>query len=247
VETVFPGAGGLHLEPDNIHVWFVDLSLNFPRIAALESYLGSEERTRADRHHFSQDRTRFICSHGILRELLGAYCGQHPANIRFGCGQFGKPVVVHSSRDIPEFNCSRAGDMALFAFSLGRSLGVDIERIEEDEEFLNLATQHFMTAENEILKNLDAKARMVELFRHWTRREAYLKATGQALGHIPPEIDVSRSVIRSAGGTYTWTIKTFDHLSAYASSVASAGVEQTYNVFDYGAVPPRVAVLRTAS
>ena len=247
METISLPDRDLHLGPDDIHIWFANLNVNCARLPTLESYLGADERVRADRYHFHLDRDHFVCAHGILRELLGAYSGQHPANLRFTYGPFGKPAAIQSGNVVPKFNCSRSGDIALFAFALDRDVGVDIECIEEDDDFLNIAMQYYTLAENEILKNLDGQARMVELFRYWTRREAYLKATGDALGHPTVELDVSDSVIRSEDGASTWTIETFDFVPGYASSLASAGMNQIHSIFDYGALPASIVALRTAS
>lgn len=246
MEIVSLAGRDLHLGPDDIHVWVADLSVNCARLPTLESYLGADERVRADRYHFHLDRERFVCARGILRELLGAYSGQHPANLRFTYGQFGKPAAVQSGAVVPRFNCARAEDISLFAFALNRDVGIDIERIEEDEDFLNIAVQHYPRSENEFLKSLDAARRMIELFRYWTRREAYLKATGQVFSHLTSEFDESHSVVHAADGASAWTIKTLDLIPGYASSLASAGIDQIHTIFNYGAIPLPVVALRTA-
>jgi 4'-phosphopantetheinyl transferase len=192
MKLVTPADRHLHLGQDDVHVWPTNLNIGNERLTLLNSYLSADERVRADRYHFPQDRSRFICARGVLRELLSAYSGQHPASIRFSYGQFGKPTAVQSSGLVPDFNYSRSANVALFAFTRERAIGVDIERIEDDEEFLSIAVQHYTHSENLVLNSLEKSAKMIEFFRYWTRREAYLKATGQGL--IPSRDQTSRNV-----------------------------------------------------
>jgi 4'-phosphopantetheinyl transferase len=226
----------LQLGPNDVHVWCADLNKNCARLAMLESYLGAGERIRAERCQSRIARDHFVCARGILRELLGAYSGQHPASLRFAYGPFGKPIVVESGRIVPKFNCARSADIALFAFAIERDVGIDVERIEDDENFLNVGIQFFTHSENEMLKGLDAESRIAEFFRCWTRREAYLKATGQPLSHVTDELDVSCPVLYTADGA--WTIRTFDAVPGYASSLASSGLNQLETIFDYETMPP---------
>ena len=78
---------------DDIHVWqaALDREENFLRQA--EATLSPEEKARADRFHFANDRNRFVVARGLLRELLGRYLQQAPAALEFSYGQHGKPAL----------------------------------------------------------------------------------------------------------------------------------------------------------
>jgi 4'-phosphopantetheinyl transferase len=235
MQTVPLSSSDLQLGPNDVHVWCADLNKNCGVLSTLEGYLGVEERMRAERYQSRLARDHFVCARGILRELLGAYSGQHPANLRFACGPFGKPLVVESSNIVPKFNCARSAGIALFAFAADREVGIDVERIEDDEDFLNVGMQFFTHSEIEFLNDLDADDRIAEFFRYWTRREAYLKATGQPFSHLTDELDVSCPVLHATDGA--WTISTFDAVPGYASSLASLGLNHIQSIFEYAAAP----------
>ena len=248
MELATPADRWFEFGPRDVHVWPANLNIEGERLALLTSYLSADERARADRYHFSQDRRRFICARGVLRELLSAYSGtQHPASIRFSYGEYGKPAAIASGAFVPRFNYSRSADTAAFAFTRDRAIGIDIERIEDDEEFLTIAIQHYTHAENVVLASLERAARMTEFFRYWTRREAYLKATGQGLTYLSGDLDVGDAVVHSPGEEGEWILETFDLVDGYASSIAVEGGRPALKLFRDAEFPTRLLDFRTAS
>lgn len=246
MERCSPSGRNLQLGAADVHIWCANLNVSGARLSALENYLWPDERARAGRFHFRRDRDRFVCAHGLLRELLSCYSRQDPGSHRFGYSEFGKPRVIQSSADIPSFNYSRSADMALFAFTRDRAVGIDIEQIQEDEEFLDIAVQYYTHSERTILDGLDARARMAEFFRYWTRREAFLKATGEGLGRLTNELEVESSVIRSSDGVTEWRIETLELVPGYASSIAVAGADWMLTAFELEDPAPPLAALRNA-
>ena len=80
-----------------------------------------------------------------------------------------------------EFNVSHSGDLALIAVSSGRRLGVDIERIRADVDTVALAERFFSRRERAGLQALADHLRVPAFYACWTRKEAFLKATGSGL------------------------------------------------------------------
>jgi phosphopantetheinyl transferase len=78
---------------NEIHVWRAPLDRAVDVVSRLESALSPDEKARADRYHFVNDRNRFVVARGLLRELLGKYLQQNPASLSFSYGQHGKPSV----------------------------------------------------------------------------------------------------------------------------------------------------------
>ena len=71
--------------------------------------------------------------------------------------------------------------MAAFAFADGLELGIDIEKIRSLPQMDSIAERSFSVAEAADLRSLGASERETAFFHAWTRKEAYLKATGAGL------------------------------------------------------------------
>lgn len=172
-----------------VHVWRSSLELPSEVLATLEATLNSEERERADRFHFARDRRQYVVGRGLLRLLLGGYLGARAASLRFTYGLHGKPSLAgeHALR----FNLSHSHGMALFAFCRGRELGVDVEWVRADFASDAIARRFFSANEVAALCALPAQSRKEAFFSCWSRKEAYLKATGRGLTLALDSFDVS--------------------------------------------------------
>jgi 4'-phosphopantetheinyl transferase len=178
------------LNTDEVHVWHALLDEQLAH--RLEPVLSEEERTRADRFHFQKDRNHFIVARGMLRTILASYLNANPIDLRFCCGEKGKPALMNiGGKDSIEFNLAHSHGMALFAFSRNRVLGVDLEFIRNELAAEEVAEQFFSNAEVDALRSLSPEARSQAFFNCWTRKEAYIKARGEGLTMPLNEFDVS--------------------------------------------------------
>ena len=116
--------------------------------------------------------------------LLGLYLRIAPRNVRFGYGPRGKPFLAGPSRGKSIcFNISHSEDLALFAFSCDRPIGVDVERVRDDISDEEISERFFSADECARLRAFPSHLRVQEFFRYWTCKEAYIKARGEGL-HI---------------------------------------------------------------
>jgi 4'-phosphopantetheinyl transferase len=154
--------------------------------------LSDTERRRAERFHFDRDRDRFIARHGLLRRILASYLGIAPARISLANESRGKPVLADSTAQDPlHFNLTHSDGLALFAVSRLAPVGIDVERVKPIPDADQVAARFFSPQENVALHTLPG-AQMVEgFFNCWTRKEAYLKATGEGIANSLPEVEVS--------------------------------------------------------
>jgi 4'-phosphopantetheinyl transferase len=144
--------------------------------------LAQDERERAERFHFQVDRRRFIVGRIALRHLLGRYLERKPEAVRLCYNSWGKPGLVQTQSDIDlRFNVAHSAGIALVAVTLGRAIGVDIERIRPEVECLELARRYFSPREVAALEAAPATDHRIAFFTGWTRKEAYLKAHGVGL------------------------------------------------------------------
>ena len=176
----------------DVHVWRVPLD-DDARADSYWSLLSEEERRRASRFVRDVHRRRFVAAHGALRSILAAYVNAEPAALDFVSGEHGKPALRDvTGRPSVEFNLSHSDDLALVAVARARAVGVDLERWSEVEH-LELAERFFSPGERDALRALAHAPHLVEagFFAAWTRKEAYLKATGQGITRGLHHFDVA--------------------------------------------------------
>ncbi len=151
---------------------------------ALRCFLSPEEIGRADRYRFARDRERFVLTRGWLRVVLARCIGVTPEQIAFSYpGTNGKPALAPPHRaSALTFNVSHSGDYSLIGLSGGRSIGVDIERVRPMPEYESIAEGYFSPAEARGIATLAEADRLRAFFRCWTRKEAFMKATGEGMG-----------------------------------------------------------------
>ena len=168
----------LELMTEEVQVWVASLDVTDGRYDALARSLPSEEKDRASNLTPTSAR-RFIIARGILRALLAGFTGTAPEKLRFRYGSSGKPSLI--DRDDIHFNISHSADLALFAFSPDRPVGVDVENERPVRRLIDVA-QRFMS-EDELRSLVDASPdeRNAAFLRSWVVREARLKAEGKGV------------------------------------------------------------------
>lgn len=110
-----------------VHVRPVRTAASNAVASRLERILAPDEIDRADRFRFANLRHSFVLARGALRILLGCYLKVSPASIQFECGSKGKPALAAPL--LLNFNASRSGGLAVFAFTVSCEIGVDVEQI----------------------------------------------------------------------------------------------------------------------
>src|SRR4051794_1647918 len=113
-----------------VEVWTVDLQASDRELAVLEQVLEPEEITRADRFLFTHLRRSWIAGRGALRLLLGNYLGISGRDVRLTQGPRGKPSLALEGPPL-HFNLSHCGSVAVFGFTRGCEIGVDVEEVRE--------------------------------------------------------------------------------------------------------------------
>jgi 4'-phosphopantetheinyl transferase len=162
-----------------VQVWGVWLSGSDDSLAYYRSTLSPEELQRAERFRFEHLRHSYTRSRGSLRLLLAHYLGHPPNEIQLIYRPKGKPILRDSSQI--DFNASHSGQMALYAFTVGCELGIDVEQLRKLDDAESIAARFFSTAEASELLSLTPEQRGPAFFRCWTRKEAYVKAVGGGL------------------------------------------------------------------
>jgi 4'-phosphopantetheinyl transferase len=215
----------MKLEPSQIHVWFSDLDVEFERNAArFESLLSKDERERAASFHFDIHRSRYVAARAKLRLLLAGYLGRRADDLTFVYGINGKPELDGKPL---HFNVSHSEAGGLFAFTCTAPVGVDLERVRALPDMLQIARRFFSPAEAAAILEVPEEERTTAFFRIWTRKEAFIKATGEGLSCPLDCFDVSPgeppAVLRVAGDSAApkaWTLHHIAPAAGYLGAVA---------------------------
>ena len=219
---------------DTVHVWLAGLDGMKESIPGFRDTLADDERERAQAFCLPRDRDRFILARGILRALLARYLGADPQEIRLRYERHGKPALAPESALLGlSFNLSHSDGLALFAITRGRRVGVDVERVREDELSLTeIARRSFAPREARTLTALPAPARPRAFFACWTRKEAYLKARGDGLMFPLDRFDVSLApgdpprlleVRGEPAESARWSLAALDAPPGYEAALAVEG------------------------
>ena len=215
----------LSLQTGEVHVWRLALEQPSERFVAL---LDPDETSRANRFHFEKDRKHFVVARGFLRVLLGRYLKRDPKQLKFSYGPYGKPSL--NGEEWLRFNMSHSHGMALYALTEGRDIGVDVEYVRADFTSDDIARRFFSPFEVEALCGLPTEERVASFFRCWTRKEAYIKATGRGLSQPLDGFDVtlapgqSAALLRTDAGPHEhWSMANIEVGPGYAGAVAVEG------------------------
>ncbi len=173
----------------------------------LEACLSPHELKRADRFFFQRHRRRFVVARVRLRQLLGERLGVAARDLALVYGANGKPRLADEAM---RFSVSHSGEIALFAFSRAREVGVDIEAVRPIDSADAIAA-HILT-HRERRAYAAARDKVAAFLRFWTRKEALAKAIGDGLSIAPEKLEPSR-----APG---WRVHSFCPLHGFIAAVA---------------------------
>jgi phosphopantetheine--protein transferase-like protein len=167
---------------------------------ALLATLSDEERRRASRLVFEEDRRAFIAAHHLLRATLAPLLGGAAEAIEFSTGHGGRPELSGPAAGEVSFNLSHTRGLVACAVAFQTIVGVDVEVVRDLPDVAALARSTLTPAEIDELDAISPAERSRAFLRRWTIKEAYAKATGHGLG-LP-----ITSVALSAADTTTPTV-----------------------------------------
>jgi 4'-phosphopantetheinyl transferase len=121
----------------------------------------------------------------------------------------GKPCVPGAR---VKFNLSHSGELALCAVASDREVGVDVKRVRAVPEMRRIVERFFPGEE---------AGDPAAFFRLWTRREAFVKATGRGLAGL------------SDAPGESWWIESLNPAPGYAGAVAVAGGRCEVRLFTF--------------
>jgi 4'-phosphopantetheinyl transferase len=216
---------------DRVDVWVISVDES-RSVADLGLWLSPDERARGDRFAFERDRRRFLLGRRALRGILAGYLRCEPGEIAFAYGEAGKPRLADadSARGL-QFNASGSADLAVCAVTCHRSVGIDIERLRDDCD-PDLVRYALCETERDDFEKIAKDQQPAAFYRAWTRKEAFLKATGSGLSRPLASFAVSVAPTDSprlvrddcAPNELTrWSFVDFDPAPGWAGTLVHSG------------------------
>jgi 4'-phosphopantetheinyl transferase len=167
------------IEDHQVHVWQANLKTLSVYAKDILKTLPPEELERANKLRFTRDREQFILRRYHLRLILSKYCGCQPYEIMFSYNTYKKPFIFIPEFKEIKFNLSYSKELMLVGLSKHDDIGIDIEKINDIRDLENVAIENFSLQE---LKLYNSKLDKTDtFFKIWTRKEAFIKATGKGL------------------------------------------------------------------
>ncbi len=158
-----------------------------------------------------------------LRELLGETLGMDPADVPLA-DRPGRPAL-DGSVDWHELDmgCSTSGDVGLVAVVRGGRLGIDVQRIVEEDVETAHAEGWLAECERDRIAALPRRMQAAAVARAWAQKEAVLKGRGVGL-----RADLAATVTSpgESGHVAEWTLAPVPVPAGYVACVAYRPLER---------------------
>ena len=224
----------------NVAVWTIRLDAPAELQALAKSVLSPDELAKAKAFRNEPAHRNYVLAHGALRRILAATLEADPAQIQFLNGPQGKPALAMRTAGGLEFNLTHSGDLALVAVAQGAEVGIDVERERPMPDALQLAERFLSAAESEALRALPAADQAPAFLNLWTRKEAFVKATGlgimNALTRFEVTLGAEAKVLSIEGDprlATEWTLHSFQPAAGYVAAVAVRSPAARFTVREF--------------
>ena len=223
---------------DVVEVWQIPLRVPESTLSQYFTCLSQDEKSRANRFKFIDDKRRYVVARGTLRYLLSAQFDRAPSEIAFCYGKYGKPALDTAANFTAQaatsvqscdfhFNLSHSGELALCALGHQRKVGVDIERLKPIKRLDGMMERCLSATELVQVQSLPVDAQLRAFLQRWTCKEAYLKAIGlgliQSMQTVEVEIAPPRLVCVPEDCEEGWHLSAASVPKNYVGAVVVAG------------------------
>lgn len=167
------------MKSEIVGIWHGKVTAEDAHYQAYWCVLDEAEQTQAQKFKNAPLHKRYVEVHGRLRNVLAKTLNQPPENIRIKKAEHGKPYLA----DYPElaFNLSHSADRLMIGVGWNCQLGVDIEFCKQRINLSGLVGKCFAEEEAAYWAKLPETQKNREFYRFWTRKEAFVKATGHGI------------------------------------------------------------------
>jgi 4'-phosphopantetheinyl transferase len=221
------------LSENLVHIWKAridDSALDVDKLHM--EILSQDEKKRVSRLRSAKDKMRFIVSRSLLRKSLSHYLDASPSEVRFIYNKYGKPNIdPEYHQENIRFNLSHSENLALYAITQNREIGIDVEYIRKVDKADKIVKRFFSKEEGEFYYSQPDRKKNWAFFTLWTRKEAYSKARGMGIGLPTKEFDLQlvptevghTNNIRTRNKESKWSLINIEIDSDYLAALATEG------------------------
>lgn len=182
----------------------------------LERDLRPDDARRAAEFGSVAARVAFTVGRRLRDDVLSRTLGIEAGALRFAVGTRGKPCLTEPAGAGLAFNVSHSHGVVALAVARTRDLGLDVEAVRPLPAVARLAHRFLAPAERDAVMSRDDADRARTFLIVWTRKEAWLKATGRGLSvrlsavEVEPDPDrppVLLSLPEGCGDPADWSMR----------------------------------------
>jgi 4'-phosphopantetheinyl transferase len=188
-----PASRPAHGEIGVWHARTADAWADPARQARAIERLSPADRVRYDRYHHDADRQMFLLGRTMARALVGRALGISPGAWTWHEGAYGRPEIGSPASPL-SFNLAHSAGLVVCALSRDGDVGTDVEYRHRPPLDRRLVRRYCSPREAAGIEALGPEGWRDQFLRHWTLKEAYLKARGVGIAvHLA---DISFSIER---------------------------------------------------
>ncbi len=184
----------LSLNKQEIHLWYINLSLDASQTTIALSLLNDTQRDKYHRRANPQLKAAYLAGRFHLLNLLAAYSKITPEEVLLSYSRLNKPYLNPNPSGI-EFNFTDTiidnKSIGLFSFTCSVEIGVDIEALTRKCNAQAIVAKRFSQAETNFVKDNNGVLNLQRVLSIWTRKEAYGKATGKGINFKMSDVDLA--------------------------------------------------------
>jgi len=171
-------------------IYYATVEASLLKYKSLLLYLSEEEREKAAKFRFDNNRALYIVSHAVLNKILSLKTGIPVHELVFKKNQFGKPYL----EGIPvAFNLSHSMNYFAIIVSDTGEVGIDIEGDRRLKDYAPIMRNYYTLNETAFVNRQKNEEKPAAFYKIWTRKEALLKAMGFGLIDNLRELETSSS------------------------------------------------------
>lgn len=229
-ENKLPASGNHNQET---HVWSHTIHFDDPFLREAPYMLSSEESTRAAKYHFEKDRRVYEAGHVLIRKILSHYTNIEASKLELSPIVNTKPELLKSPFNI-HFNISHSGNKILVAVGFLTDVGIDVEKVIPDFDTDGFAEANYHPNEVSHLHTLKDEAETDYFYQIWTRKEAWLKLTGEGVNDKLKELDFSGKDVESTlpQGISELHMTSWKESADYMVTLAAYALPESYRFFN---------------
>jgi len=210
-----------------VEIWICGLEAAAGLAPRYLPFLSDDEVERAGRFKFDHLREAYILGRGVTRSILARRINADPRALRFEYSSYGKPALV-GVQDW-HFNVSHSASVLVCALTDAAPIGADVERVRPMHDAASIAERFFSAAEAQRVLSAPPESVPALFFETWTRKEAFLKATGTGLNRDLHSFTVSTGpgvsprierIEKPDDDPVLWSLRAFVPAESYVGAIA---------------------------